>query len=295
MTASTIAGSRTLLLGTDAPMSAAVFAGLTRHGVDVVAVGVDGEHAVVPLFSASTHGHRETLASLATARDVPVRAIPDVGASDVCDWIAGLRPDFILVACFSQLLTSAFRACAARDCLNLHPSLLPRYRGPAPLFWQLRAGETHTGVTLHRVSPDLDAGPIVGQVQVDFRGGLDGAELEERCAVVGVELFREMLDGEHQDRAPGALQDEMMASFQSSPTAEDFRIDPGWSARHAFDFMRGTAHWGQGYPVEIDGQAFLLRQALECEPEAALSTAFLQSGRSIRIRCAPGILHASLA
>lgn len=292
MTAPRTAGSRTLLLGTDAPFSSAVFSGLVRAGIDVVAVGVDGEHPFAPLFSASTHGHRETLASLASTQGLPFRALPAVATPDVRDWILGHAPDFILVACFSQLLSEAVCACARRDCLNLHPSLLPRYRGPAPLFWQLRTRERESGITLHRVSPDVDAGPIVGQVRVELGGGLDGAALEERFAAAGVGLFQAMLAA---PSAVGRPQVEAEANWQPLPLAEDFRIDPGWSARHAFEFMRGTTHWGQPYPVTLEGREFLLREALGCEPEAALPAAFVQSGSSIRIRCAAGVLHASLA
>jgi methionyl-tRNA formyltransferase len=183
-------------------------------------------------------------------------------------------------------------ACARRDCLNLHPSRLPRYRGPAPLFWQLRARERESGITLHRVSPDVDAGSIVGQARVEMAGGLDGAALEERFAAAGVGLFLERLAA---PSAVGHPQVEAQANWQPPPLAEDFRIDPGWSARHAFEFMRGTAYWGQPYPVTLDGREFLLREALGCEPEAGLPAAFVQSGSSIRIQCTPGVLHASLA
>ena len=293
MTAPCTAGSRTLLLGTDAPFSSAVFSGLVRAGIDVVAVGVDGEHPFAPLFSATTHGHRETLASLAKAQGLPFRAIPDVDAPEVREWILGHAPDFILVACFSQVLPEAVCASAGRDCLNLHPSLLPRYRGPAPLFWQLRAGEQKSGITLHRVAPKVDTGPILGQVQVDLVGGLDGAALEERFAEAGARLFLEML-GALPDAAERS-QAEAEASWQPHPSAEDFRIDPGWCAQRAFDFMRGTAHWGQPYPVTVEGHAFLLRDALGCEPDAELSAAFEQSGDSIRLRCSQGVLHASMA
>ncbi len=285
--------TRTLLLGTDAPFSSAVFSRLVRAGVDVVAVGVDGEHPFAPLFSASTHGHRETLASLAKAQGLPFRAIPDVDALEVREWILSHAPDFILVACFSQVLPESVCASAWRDCLNLHPSLLPRYRGPAPLFWQLRAGEQESGITLHRVAPKVDTGPIVGQVWVDLAGGLDGAALEERFAEAGVRVFLEVLAT--LPDAAGHPQAEAEASWQPHPSAEDFRIDPGWCAQHAFDFMRGTAHWGQPYPVTVEGHAFLLREAIACDSGGTLAVPFEVDGDALRLRCHSGVLKASLA
>ncbi len=295
MTGSRGAGARTLLLGTDAPFSAAVFAGLVQSGIDVVAVGVDGDHPFTPLFSAHSHGHRETLLSLSAARGVPSRAIPDPAAPETRDWLDAQRPDFILVACFSRRLPDTLCNRAARACLNLHPSLLPRYRGPAPLFWQLRAGRTDSGITLHHVSPVVDAGPIVAQAPVALGGGLDGAALEERFAEAGVELFCRMLEVSPSGRPEGVAQREAEACRQSAPAAEDFRIDPGWSAAHAYAFMRGTAHLGMPYPVAIEGREFLLREALGRVPAGSLEAPMERVDGMLRIRCRVGVLEAALA
>ena len=106
-------------------------------------------------------------------------------------------------------------------------------------------------------------------------------------------VFLETLDA--QPGAAGRPQAEVEASWQPHPSAEDFRIDPGWCAQHAFDFMRGTAHWGQPYPVTVEGHAFLLREAIACDSGGTLAVPFEVDGDALRLRCHSGVLKASLA
>ncbi len=295
MTALDPSSARTVLLGTEGPFSSTVFRELLQAGINVVAVVVDGDHHrhhANSIVTLSTHGHGETLPSLAASQGVPLRAARDVADPDLAAWVDDFVPDFIVVACFEQILPQAFCALARRDCLNIHPSLLPRYRGPTPLFWQLRAGEQGTGVTLHRVTSVIDAGPIIGQQTVGLDDGLGGAEIDERLAAVGAQLFVDALAGGHTGQFPVREQDEERGSYQGSPGADDFWVASDWSARRLFNFIRGTGHWGHAYPIDIDGRQFLLREALAYTADDALSVPFELSGDEIRIRCTPGTLHA---
>ncbi|MDX1594617.1 MAG: formyltransferase family protein [Gammaproteobacteria bacterium] len=289
------AGSRTVLLGTTAPFSSAVFAQLVDAGVEFAAVAVDGAVDTAPIVTVSVNGHRETLPSLAAARGVPVRAAPRLDDGGFLGWLADLAPDFLLVACFGQRLPAAVRAAARSDCLNLHPSLLPRYRGPAPLFWQLRRGETATGVSLHRVGPGIDTGPIVARAPLAFEDGLDGTALAERCAAAGAGLFVASLSAYRAGTIRAVAQDPAQAESQPAPAAGDFRLSAAWPARRIFNFMRGTGHWGQDYPIAIDGRDFLLREALGWSSTERLRRSCELRGRRIRVRCDPGVLEARLA
>ena len=72
-----------------------------------------------------------------------------------------IEPDLLLLACLPHVVGRATRETARLGALNLHPSALPRFRGPDPVFWQLRAGASRAGVTVHVATDDVDAGPIV--------------------------------------------------------------------------------------------------------------------------------------
>ena len=104
--------------------------------------------------------------------------------------------DFILVACWPYLIDRLLLASATKAAVNLHPSLLPAYRGPDPVAAQLSCAEPHRGVSLHLLNAQFDQGEIVAQAELE-PGQLenDRASLEHRCAVLGAELFIEALNG----------------------------------------------------------------------------------------------------
>ena len=91
-------------------------------------------------------------------------------------------PDIGVVSCFPHRLHENLLKLPAFGCYNLHPSLLPQYRGPTPLFWQLRQGETETGVTLHKMCAGIDTGDIVAQQRLLIDDGISELELGRRCA-----------------------------------------------------------------------------------------------------------------
>jgi methionyl-tRNA formyltransferase len=284
----------TLLFGNDSPYAAAVFRELVHRGVALAAVVVDGAHHARPIVAVSAHGQRETLASLAASQGLPLRGSPDVADPELARWATAFAPDFILVACFEQRLPQALCAVPRHATLNLHPSLLPRYRGPTPLFWQLRHGEPVIGVTLHHVAREIDAGDIVAQADCPLADGLDGVAIDERLGRAGARLFaatcERYRDGTVETRAQVAAE----ASYFGPPTAEDFRVSSDWSARRLFNFIRGTDRWGRPYPITLDGREYLLGQALAYSADGTLASPFELSGERIRIRCAPGVLEATL-
>ena len=147
-------------------------------------------------------------------------------------------------------------------CLNMHPSLLPAYRGPVPVFWQLRNAEPHTGVTLHRLSDELDAGDVLAQVESSLSDGLDNDQINRQLGRTGAELLLRALPELTAARASYTEQDERRASYQPLPQAQDFTLDTGWSSRHAFNFVRATEHWCRPYKVRVHGRTLLLKRAI---------------------------------
>jgi methionyl-tRNA formyltransferase len=174
--------------------------------------------------------------------------------------------------------------------LNMHPSLLPRHRGPEPLFWTFRNGEASAGATIHRMTGDLDAGDIVVQAPLDLPDGISGARAEAQCAALGGRIMADAL----RDLAAGTFEPRTQpaGSYEPAPTAADFRIGADWSARRAFNFMRGTAEWGQLYPIALDDTELLLAEALSFEAEGRLEKPYIRQGGQAHIQMAPGVLCA---
>ena len=293
MSRSPLPGSRTLLLGTAAPFSATVLEELLALGVEVVGVGVDGGFDPRAILALSASDHRQTLPSLAASHGLPACAVADLTDPGFTAWVDALAPEFILVACFARLLPEELCRRARRDCLNLHPSLLPRYRGPAPLFWQLRAGEPRTGITLHRVTEEVDAGPVVARRGVALADGQDFAALDACMARHGVAAFVDRLRAHPSGALPAQAQDEAQASAQPAPGPGDFRLERAWPARRAFNFMRGTAHWGWPYPVALEDGELRLRAALGFAADAGDTRQVVRDGIRVRVRFGDGVLEAT--
>jgi methionyl-tRNA formyltransferase len=180
---------------------------------------------------------QRNIVHLAWERGIPVYEVTNLRAGEALDVV----PDVIVVACFDRLIPSELRA-RAKLAVNIHPSLLPDNRGPAPLFWTFRQGQPTTGVTIHLLEEKADAGAILAQQEVPVPDDIDGAQLDRRLAVLGGELLVQVI----RDFAAGQLQpkpqDETRATYHPWPSEADWAIPDGWPPRRASNFIRGTAH-----------------------------------------------------
>lgn len=134
------------------------------------------------------------LSQLLQARTIPVYY---PSSKQLAERIKKLEVDFLLVACWPGLLSDRVLGSVARAALNLHPSLLPRYRGRDPLAAQLAAHEGRVGVTLHLLNTQFDAGDIVLQAELGLKYEDDQRALEVTAAKKGAELFIEALGTYH--------------------------------------------------------------------------------------------------
>lgn len=236
----------------------------------------------------------ENIVHLAWAHQLPIYAVRRMADPAVYALFQEVKPDVACVACFNQRIPTDLLDIPPHGFLNLHPSLLPAYRGPTPLFWQFRHGEEKTGVTVHWMDEGLDTGDIAAQEEVPLPDGILGPEAEATCARAGgtllVEVLQRLQAGTQSRRAqsPGG-------SYQPAPGPEDFRLDTAWSARRAFNFMRGSIDWGRPYVLTINGKRLLLSEALAYTQHVRLDGPLQREGETVRIQFADGILRARLA
>lgn len=133
---------------------------------------------------------------LTLARGIEIAYAPAAQQANIAGLLERQTIDFLLVACWPYLIETQVLEQARKAALNLHPSLLPEYRGPNPLEEQLAAGDSRFGVTLHRLDQRFDHGDIIGQAElVSTPLAQQRAMLEQRCARRGVELFIEAVSG----------------------------------------------------------------------------------------------------
>lgn len=127
----------------------------------------------------------------ALARGLPLLRPERARDPGFLEQIRDLKPDLILVAAYGQLLPKALLEIPPLGCLNVHTSLLPRWRGAAPIQWAIASGDTETGVSLMRMDEGLDTGPVIAVRRTPIGGTETSATLHDRLAGLGVELVRE--------------------------------------------------------------------------------------------------------
>ena len=213
-----------------------------------------------------------------------------LGHEETVTTLAALQPDVAVVACFSRRIPQVLLALPRHGFLNLHPSLLPCYRGPQPLFWCFREGERETGVTVHFMDEGLDSGDIVLQAQVDFGDGISGAEADRLCAERGGELLVEAMA---QLTAGNVVRVPQTADFTyyPTPTADDFHVSTSWSAQRAFNFMRGTADWGRPFTIEVGAEKMVAATAVAYDAQQQLDELVVRENEVTAVQFNPGVLY----
>lgn len=203
--------------------------------------------------------------------------------------LAALRPDAIIVACWPRRLPETLLTLPRWGCFNVHPSLLPDYRGPAPLFWQRRDGLTRGGVTIHQMSAQLDEGPLLLHAPVRLPDGATGEELDRLLARRGAQLLDEGLRG----LSRGTLRPTPQppgGSYQGWPTEQDFTVPLTWPARHAWNFMRATDQWQHPFLLPLPDGPLHVGQPRAFLPRATLSAPLVRRGTQVAVGFAPGVV-----
>lgn len=172
-----------------------VYMGTPRFAVPALARLLDtARHQVVGVVTQPDRPRGRSLhllpcpvKELAMQRGVPVLTPEKIGDAEAD--LQALAPDVMAVAAYGQYIPRALRELPPRGCINIHPSLLPRYRGAAPIQWAVANGDTVSGVTIMHVARTMDAGDIILQREYAIGPDETAAELETRFAAIGAELL----------------------------------------------------------------------------------------------------------
>jgi len=159
--------------------------------------------------------------------------------------LAALAPDLLCVAGYPWLLAHEVYTIPPLGAINLHPSLLPRHRGPAPHLWIYHADDRETGVTVHRVDDGADTGEILAQEAFPLPRGLPVAELRQQCAQRGAALLARTLDAIVERRVASRRQEESRATAAPRVRPGTAMVDhEGWDVEHVWHFLAGLCpHW----------------------------------------------------
>jgi methionyl-tRNA formyltransferase len=227
-----------------------VFFGTPSFAVPTLNALLASRHAVVAAVTQPDRprGRGQKLSAspvkeAALSAALPVLQPESVKTAQFAAELAALEADIAVVAAYGQILTERLLSIPPLGMINVHASLLPRYRGAAPVHRAIIDGETTTGVTIMRMVKALDAGPMIAVESVSIGKDDTSVELEERLARVGAALLARSLDSMAANRAHEIPQDDLAATYAPRLTKDDGRIDWSRPAVHIHNVIRGLHPW----------------------------------------------------
>ncbi|MCL2031518.1 MAG: methionyl-tRNA formyltransferase [Oscillospiraceae bacterium] len=181
--------------------------------------------------------------TLAVSRGVPVWQPEKLRDGTALGIIRELAPDLIAVVAYGRLLPEEILAAPAAACVNVHASLLPKYRGAAPIQWAVARGERETGVTTQYMAPELDTGDVILTAKTAIGETETAGELHDRLMVMGASLLLETVNRLKDGTAPRVPQDHGQATFAPILGRGDGQIDFTQTVQAVHDFVRGFTPW----------------------------------------------------
>ena len=181
----------------------------------------------------------------------PVR----VKAPDFVDVLRGLAPDLIVVVAFGQILSKEILSLPPLGCINVHASLLPRYRGAAPMQWAIVRGEKETGVTTMFMDEGLDTGDMLLREKLPITQTMTAAELHDAMMKLGADVLERTIFSLSEGTLKRTPQDDALSTYAPLLDKEVGRIDWKKSAQEIHDLVRGLNSWPGAYTM-LAGQKF---------------------------------------
>jgi methionyl-tRNA formyltransferase len=195
---------------------------------------------------------------VAVAAGLDVQQPAKVRAPEVEEHLRKVGPDAIVIIAYGQIIPARLLPIPRLGWINLHASLLPKYRGAAPIQWAIASGETVTGNTTMRIDAGMDTGEMLLQEELRIGAAETAPELAGRLAEMGAPLMGETLRGLARGELAGRTQNHDAATMAPMLKREDGRIEWGRTAMQIYNRMRGFAPWPGAY-TEFRGQAWHLR------------------------------------
>jgi methionyl-tRNA formyltransferase len=235
---------------------------LLAHGVDVALVVTHRDNPKETIWF-------ESVQKLAELHGIPTITPDNPNAPEVIGQIQALQPDFYFSFYYREMLKAPLLAIPKCGALNMHGSLLPKYRGRVPVNWAIIRGETETGATLHYMTEKPDNGDIVAQQAVPILPNDTAFEVFQKVTVAAEMALNGVLPALLAGTAKAARQDLSKGAYFGGRKAEDGIIDWSQSAREIHNLVRAVAPPYPGATTQIMGKPMRILQTLVAESAAA--------------------------
>ncbi len=226
------------------------FMGTPAFAVPALATLVASHHRVVAVYTQpprpSGRGHKvqtSPVHDFAEAQGIEVRHPPSLKPQEAKDAFAALDLDCAIVAAYGLILPRAILAAPRHGCLNIHGSLLPRWRGAAPIQRAILAGDSETGITIMQMEAGLDTGPMLSQEAVAITASSTAPTIHDRLSEIGARLILPALEGFIDGSITPETQPEAGVTYADKLTREDGRLDFAQPATNLDRQVRALVPW----------------------------------------------------
>ena len=226
---------------------------------------------------------------LALSHGVPVYQPVKMRDGTALEILKKLKPDVIVVAAYGRILPKEILELPAYGCINVHASLLPRYRGAGPVQWSVINGEKITGVTTMFMGEGLDSGDILEQTQIAIGSEETAGELMDRLADLGAQLLLHTLTLLESGKAVRTEQDEALATYAPMLQKSDGELDFSQPAQKLHDRIRGVSPWPSAYSY-LDGKRKKVHKSARL-PDLSGESGVIQEGKRLIVGCGEGSLE----
>ncbi len=275
---------RTVFMGTP-DFALATFEGLLDFGLNLVGVYTQPDRP-------SGRGNKLTpppVKVLAESRGIPVHQPAKLRAPEVVAELRLLAPDLIVVVAYGQILPKSVLEIPRHGCINVHASLLPHYRGAAPINKAIIDGETETGITTMLMDVGLDTGDMLVKLATPIGPFETAGELHDRLALLGRDAIEETLRRLCAGTLEPQQQDDSQSCYAPLLKKEDGRIDWSRSAVEIHNQVRGLDPWPGAYTT-LDGETLKLAATAPEDGGGEPGTVLADAADGVRVACGGGVL-----
>jgi len=274
------------------------FLGTPDFAVPALQALLDHSYEVAAVFTQpdrpAGRGHKlqaGPVKAVALQRGIPVYQPEKIRSEENRAIFGGIAADFIVTAAYGQILPGWVLRSARLVPVNVHASLLPRYRGAAPIAWAILNGDAVTGVTTMLMEEGLDSGPILLQREIPISREMTAGDLTARLSIMGADLLIQTLKELERESVHPVVQDEKLVSWAPRITKEMAQISWSSAARPIHDRIRAMNPWPGAYAFFRSERLQVWRSLPEEEGAAGAQAAGTVLGLSrdgIRVQCGEG-------
>jgi methionyl-tRNA formyltransferase len=241
-----------------------IFMGTPKFAATILQALLDTPHELIAVVTQPDRPfgrHQELKASevklLALKHNLPIYQPEKIGL--LYDMLVELKPDLIVTCAYGQFIPQKILQLPSYGAVNIHASLLPKYRGGAPIHWSIIRGEQETGITLMRMVKEMDAGDILFQESLEISDEDDVGSLHDKLAVLGASMIKKHMSDLLQDELPSIPQDPNLVSFAYTIQKQDEWIQFDQKVQDVLNRIRGLYPWPVGYLMWKDKRLKVFR------------------------------------